>query len=428
MNYDEVVNYISRQHRFGKVCGRDVTFEMMQHMNHPESGMKVIHIAGSNGKGSVAAFLTSLLRAGTKADGSALKIGAFTSPHIIDFTERITVNGHQIPKEDVARIGTYFINSPQRLSPTMFDYCLGIAIRYFTEQQCDYVVLETGLGGGKDSTRGLMCTPLVSVITSISLEHTEILGDTLAEIAAEKAGILREGTRCVTGPLLNEAMEVIADKCRELNIPLKPVAAPVDDDIELGLLGMHQRFNAAVAVEVLRELIDVTKDSAFDGLLEKADEENYKLTDRARQALRLTRHAGRMEVISSEPFVLVDGAHNMEGIIALTDSLFRMYKGELFTFVMCVMRDKDYDDMLRELAPFSRNFIATSIDYDRALEAERLCEEAKKVGIHAVYEENYEKALERARKMVSQNGDTNNKIVCTGSLYFIGEVIKYFQE
>ena len=189
MEYEEIVTAIMGRRRFGKACGRQVAEELLARLNCPERGMRVIHIAGTNGKGSTAAFVSSILQA------AGFCVGQFTSPHLVDFTERIQVNGRQISREDAARLGQRLLDLPMELECTMFDLCLGMALLYFRERRCDFVVLETGLGGRLDSTSGLSQVPLVSVVTNIGLDHVQILGDTLEEIAAEKAGIFKRGRR-----------------------------------------------------------------------------------------------------------------------------------------------------------------------------------------------------------------------------------------
>ena len=206
MQYEEVVSTIEAKRRFGQARGCDVTKEMMERLGHPEDGMKIIHIAGTNGKGSTAAFVSSILQA---AD---FVVGLFTSPHLIRFTERIRVNNREIPNEDVARLGEHLLALPMENECTMFDLCLGMAVLYFKEQHCDYVILETGLGGAGDSTTGLRQIPLVCAITNIGLDHTQILGDTIEKIAAEKAGILKKGTQALLGIMEERAQKVIRER------------------------------------------------------------------------------------------------------------------------------------------------------------------------------------------------------------------------
>ena len=182
MQYEEIIEIIQSKRRFGKAYGRDVTAEMMERLEHPEADMKIVHIAGTNGKGSTAAFVSSILHA------AGFVVGRFTSPHLIRFTERIVVDGEEIGKDDVIRLGERVLALPMRQETTMFDLCLGMAVLYFKEKNCDFVVLETGLGGAKDSTAGLSVVPEVCAFTNIGYDHTAILGNTIEEIAAEKPG------------------------------------------------------------------------------------------------------------------------------------------------------------------------------------------------------------------------------------------------
>lgn len=401
MTYEDIINQIQSTSRFGKAYGKDVAFEMMEYLGHPEKNMKVIHIAGTNGKGSVAAFLTSMLKS---VEG--VKVGTFTSPHLIDFRERIMVNGEMIPEEKVKKYGQYLLNSPLPLPPTMFDYCLGIAILYFAECKCDFVVLETGLGGAKDSTRGLMVTPAVSVITNIGLEHTEILGKDIKSIAKEKAGILRKGTVAVFGNMEPAALEVLKNKTDELGITRILATVPLADNIEIGLFGKYQRGNAAIAVAAAKELQQIYPD------ILKSDTFIY-------DGLKNARHPGRMEVVSKKPYIILDGAHNPHGVQALKDSLCLAFPDEKFTFICCVMKDKDYKTMIDILGPIAKRFIAMDIAYGRTLQKEKLAAGIRKAGYEAVTAESVKEAIE-----IAKNG--KEKIVVCGSLYFIGEVEKFF--
>ena len=214
MTYEEIVFTIDNKRRFGKACGRDVTKELMKALDYPEKDLHIIHIAGTNGKGSVAAFVSSILQAASFTSKEHFKVGLFTSPHLIEYTERIQIDGKQISREDVTRLGERLLSLELNLEPTMFDYWLAIAMLYFKEQNVKYVVLETGLGGAKDSTNGLSVKPEVCAITSIGLEHTQYLGNTLGEIAGEKAGIIKAGVPVVIGEMPEEASEVIIKKCK----------------------------------------------------------------------------------------------------------------------------------------------------------------------------------------------------------------------
>ena len=397
MTYEQVVNTIDNKRRFGKACGRDVTREFMTALGHPDRGMHFIHIAGTNGKGSVAAFVSSILQAASFASEKSFKVGLFTSPHLIDYTERIQIDGAQIPREEVRRVGESLLGMELKLEPTMFDYWLAMAIIYFKEQQVDYVVLETGLGGTKDSTNGLSQLPDVSVITSIGLEHTQYLGNTLAEIAGEKAGIIKPGVPVVIGQMDDEAAAVIEARAQELGCILHR-AGTVDKDVKLGLFGGYQRKNAAVAIETIRCLsLPVDNQTIATGLAN-------------------ARWPGRMDIISEDPFILIDGAHNPSGVRALVDSLVGEFPNIKFSFIMAVMADKDYVEMAQIILPIAERIFTVTIDYSRALQAETLADDLKGIGMEATACKDYKDAINRASVQ-------DNPIIVMGSLYFIGEVL-----
>ncbi len=399
MTYEQIVNIIDNKRRFGKACGRDVTRKLMEILEHPEQGMHIIHIAGTNGKGSVAAFVSSILQAASFSSENNFRVGLFTSPHLIEYTERIQVNGKQIPKEDVTRLGERLLALQLELEPTMFDYWLAMAMLYFKEQQVDYVVLETGLGGAKDSTNGLGEPPEVCAITSIGLEHTQYLGNTLAEIAGEKAGIIKQNVPVVVGQMANEALEVVKSKCRELNCQIVE-AGEIDKSVCLGLFGEYQRKNAAVAVEIIKCLpIRVDNQTIEEGLARAI-------------------WPGRMQIISKNPFVLVDGAHNPAGVQALYESLKAEFPKEKFSFIMAVMADKDYVEMADIIAPVVKRVFTVTVDSDRALQAEQLAETLVLKGLEGQACLAYEDALKKAESF-------DEKIIVFGSLYFIGEILGY---
>lgn len=397
MTYEEVVYTIDNKRRFGKACGRDVTKEFMEALGHPDLGMHIIHIAGTNGKGSVAAFVSSILQAASFTCENHFKVGLFTSPHLIDYTERIQIDGKQISKEDVTRIGQQLLQTELELEPTMFDYWLAMAMVYFKEQQVEYVVLETGLGGTKDSTNGLSQLPEICAITSIGLEHTQYLGNTLAEIAGEKAGIIKPGVPVVIGQMEREASDVIRKKCNELGCKLIQ-SQEVSSDIKLGLFGGYQRKNAAVAVDIANNLkMNIDCQTIAKGLANAV-------------------WPGRMQVISESPFIMVDGAHNPSGVIALRDSIQSEFPNQRFSFIMAVMADKDYVEMAQIISPIAERIFTVTIDYSRALQAETLADDLKGIGMEATACKDYKDAINRASVQ-------DNPIIVMGSLYFIGEVL-----
>ena len=208
--YNEVIDIIQNTRRFGSLTGYDVSKRMLEQLGNPQSGIPFVHVAGTNGKGSTTAFLCKIL------EQTGKKVGMFTSPHLITFEERIRINGTYIPKEDVTRLGNLLLELNFDVSPTMFDYCLAMAVLYFKEQQCDIMVMETGIGGRYDSTNALGI-PELAIITKIGLDHTAILGDTLEAIAGEKAGIIKKGCSVVVSEQKTAASDVLHQVFCEVN-------------------------------------------------------------------------------------------------------------------------------------------------------------------------------------------------------------------
>lgn len=414
MEYEEIVTAIMGRRRFGKACGRQVAEELLARLNCPERGMRVIHIAGTNGKGSTAAFVSSILQA------AGFCVGQFTSPHLVDFTERIQVNGRQISREDAARLGQRLLDLPMELECTMFDLCLGMALLYFRERRCDFVVLETGLGGRLDSTSGLSQVPLVSVVTNIGLDHVQILGDTLEEIAAEKAGIFKPGTEAVFGKMAAAARRVLIKRCEELGIPWRD-AGELEERIRggeeaveprLGLFGAYQRQNAATAAAVF----DVIAERCPKLLGEMSEEKRRNIL---LEGLERTVWPGRMEILSEDPFLLVDGAHNPQGVAALAESLRQAYPGEQFLFVAGILADKDYEGMLEIMIPLARRFYTVTVESSRSLQGQAVAEYLKGKGQDAVYIGDLADCL---RTVLAEGKQTGKRIVAFGSLYFIGSL------
>ena len=414
MQYEEIIQVIQSKRRFGQAYGRDVTREMMAHLSYPEQGMQVIHIAGTNGKGSTAAFVSSILQA------AGFVVGRFTSPHLVRFTERIVVNGEEIGQEDVVRLGTRLLALPMQQECTMFDLCLGMAILYFRECHCDYVVLETGLGGAKDSTAGLSCVPRVCGFTNIGLDHTAILGDTMEEIAAEKAGILKKGTEAVLGCMDKNARNVIESHAAQLGVRTHNVDNLLTriSTYKIALNGLFQWENAALAVGIVETLFNQESGYLLDNFLSKKEEIIAR-------GLAEAKWPGRMEVVSEKPYILVDGAHNPQGVEALFNSLREQFPGEKFVFFAGVMADKDYSAMMERMFPLAEAFFCGTVDSERSLQAQALAEQLQQQGQRAFACDNLLRGLTAAVRFAEQQ---HCRVVCFGSLYFIGEVKRELQD
>lgn len=417
MDYQEMIQTIQNKRRFQNLPGVVVSKQILAAVGNPEKHLACIHIAGTNGKGSTAAFLCSILRE------AKIKTGLFTSPHLIDFTERIQVDGEQIPKEKVVEIGERLLHLKLEAEPSMFDYCFAMAMLYFREQNCELVILETGLGGRLDATN-VIDAPLVSILTKVGYDHMEVLGNTLAEIAAEKAGILKRGTRAVLESQCPEVYEVFYQTFRRLEIPfctVKPsqiisadggFSYPNETPYHMKMLGEFQKENAMAAVLAARELIKM----------------GYPVTEEAlHRGIAHAVWSGRMEVVCQNPFLLIDGAHNESGVWALVQSLKTLYPNEKFHFIMGVMADKAYEKMAEWILPFADTVTTVTPESERALSGEKLADYFKRAGVKAENKADIREVLQpflsAGRKRVS-----DRRTVAFGSLYFIGEIKKILSQ
>lgn len=420
LSYEEVIYEIESKRRFGNLSGREITECMLDRLSNPQQGLNWIHIAGTNGKGSVSAFLCSILQE------AGLKVGMFTSPHLVDFRERIRINGEMISREDAGRLGSVLLGQEFDVHPTMFDYCLMMAVLYFQERDCDVAIMETGLGGRLDSTNALGI-PAVSVITKIGYDHMAVLGDTLEKIAAEKAGIMKKGTKLIIESQKKEVEEVFRKAAEEHEIEYCEIINP-DEILEEGyfegmqffsfrdykglkmrMLGVHQYENAAAAI------------LAAEAFMKNSGEEKPVLKKSwIHDGIFQTVWEGRMQLISKEPFLMVDGAHNTNGVEALKESLMYLFPDEKFHFIMGVMADKDYEKMIEELIPLALDFTTVTVENERAVQAESLAECIRKKGVHSDSSD-----LSECLKNIT-DGKNRGKTVAFGSLYFVGEIEAFF--
>ena len=419
LTYEEVLDRIEHQRRFGNRPGAEVSALMLEKLGRPQQDMSVIHIAGTNGKGSVSAFLCSILKE------AGIRTGMFTSPHLVDFRERICVDGQMISREEVTKLGNMLLEEDFGTVPTMFDYCLAMALLYYRDRQCQAAVIETGLGGRLDSTNAIG-VPEVTVITKIGYDHMAILGDTLDKIAAEKAGVIKKGTKLVMESQEQEAMEVLL-KTAEKEEVTEPKTADIRDvaecryengrqyfsykkykNLEMAMLGVHQYENAAAAILAAEIFLR-------DRGISENQAEYY-----IREGIRKTRWEGRMEILNTDPFLMVDGAHNGNGVAALAESLCTLFPGEKFHFVMGVMADKDYEEMIEELLPLALDFKTVTVESERALTAQELSEKIRAKGICDTG------ILGSLDELMPDRLDVSHKTIVFGSLYFVGEIKKYF--
>ena len=414
--------------RFGIKLGLDNVTEFLSMIGNPHRDFKSIHVTGTNGKGSVCTFVAQILQE------HGLKVGLYTSPHLVDFRERIKIGGEEIPAADVLRIGQELRAVMQSMAGesaekqlTFFEFTTGIAFKYFGEQKVDFVVAEVGMGGRLDATN--VIAPDVSAITRIGLEHTNYLGSTLPEIAREKAGIIKAGIPVVTCERKAEALGVIENVCKRKDSALRRIGLDFDvvnvsqalsgttfdyravqmlEDVKIGLLGGYQAENAAAAIAIIEEL----------------NRRGHSITEQEiRRGLLSARWPGRLDVVSKVPLVIFDGSHNPDGVQTTVGVLSALGLTPM-TFVLGCMDDKDYRRMARILAPAASKMFVTQARYKRALPAASLGKVVSEefTGPTAVHEDPRE-AFERA---VSEQGE---KGVCViGSLYLVGEAIQWWAE
>ncbi len=406
VTFAEALAYLHSLQQFGFQPGLETTRRLAALVGNPHESLTFIHVAGTNGKGSVCAMLESVYR------GSGLRVGLFTSPHLVRFSERIQVNRFVIPESELARLTAHLkasvdtanaandANSSPRLQPTLFEFTTVLALRWFVEQRVDLVIWETGLGGRWDATN--IVTPLASVITNIALDHQQILGATTVAIAAEKAGIIKPGVPVLTATDDVDARAVLEFRARELDSPFLAIdpAAIANCRFELGLLGAHQRVNAALAaatVRMLRALLPVSDPHLAQGLA-------------------TVRWDGRLQLIQRGPqTLLLDGAHNRAGISALRTALEEYFPGRHPTLVLGMLADKEWREMARLLAPLARRILTAPVATSRTVSADDLRTACLASGVTRPVKAtgSLAEALHACR--------TDPLVVISGSLYLVGE-------
>lgn len=423
MQYSEALDYIHNTLKFGIKLGLHNIEYLLELMENPHKKLKFIHVAGTNGKGSTVAFISSILIE------SGYKVGIYTSPFIERFTERIKINGSEIAQNELARI-TEFVKSKVEIMtelgeshPTEFEIVTAIAFQYFYESNCDIIALEVGLGGRFDSTN-IIDIPLLAVITTISYDHTAILGNTLAEIAFEKAGIIKDNGDVLIYPQEKEAEKVILDKCFEKNAKAYKInfnsveitKFDVDGQVfnyenyvslKISLLGEHQVKNAVMAIKTS----EVLKEKGF-----KVTEESIRL------GLEKAKWSGRFEIINKKPVLIIDGAHNAEGANTLSKNLENYFPNKRVIFIMGVLRDKDYKAMIQAILPRAFMVISITPDSERALPADELAIFIRPYCKNIVVSDTIESAIRTSLEAA----DVNDIICVFGSLYYIGKVRGWF--
>jgi dihydrofolate synthase/folylpolyglutamate synthase len=436
MDYRAALDYIlsfadyERRPRAGVVWDLARIERLLSRLGNPQNAAPAVHIAGTKGKGSTSAMTASILRQ------AGYRTGLYTSPHLFTQTERIQIDGKPIAGEDFARLTEYLrpaveaVNREDGLGElTVFEILTALAFAAFRDKRVDYQVLEVGLGGRLDATN--VVRPGISVITSISYDHMEVLGDTLAKIAGEKAGIIKPGSLVISAPQTPEAMAVIEKVCRERGVRLIKVGEDVkwerldfspegqrfhlkglnrEYDLQIPLLGGHQLENAASAV---------TAAVAAGGVL--ADMRGIKITPEAvAGGLANVRWPGRLQVLGKEPWVVVDCAHNVYSMRKLAEALRQYFKFDRAILVLGVSADKDIKGMVAEAAALTDRVILSRARHPRAAPPARLAEEFLKHGITPQVAE----SVPAAMKLASQMAAPGDLICATGSVFLVAEVLE----
>ena len=416
--YIDTVKKIENIKRFGNKSGREVTERLLPRLGNPDKGMKIFHIAGTNGKGSVAMYIAAALEA------NGYKTGLFTSPHLITIRERIQVNREYISEDDFTRLAEQVLSVPmdEEYAPTFFDICLAIALLYFKEQNCDYVVLETGLGGRLDSTRGISETPVVGVITSIGFDHTAILGDTLEKIAGEKAGIIRENMPMVFAHNLPSVIRTLESYTNGYYECDEAYDKTVHDSVSAPLIMASMKAqlrDPSMRPPLLGEFQYDNLSAAFAAL---EFSESHADVDRAMEGIRTVKWPARIQKISDDPLFIVDGSHNPQGVKALSFSLQKAYPGHRFIFLMAAMADKDVKHMIGRTKSIAAMYLCVKADNPRSMDAETLAGMVRDAGAEARAMRSISDALTLAMELHEK--DQSLGLVAFGSLYFAGEILE----
>jgi dihydrofolate synthase/folylpolyglutamate synthase len=419
--YQQSLDYLYGLEKFGMIFGLTQVERILKAIGDPHRDVQAIHVGGTNGKGSTAAMIASILQK------EGYRVGLYTSPHLIRFTERIKVNGKEIEKEEVAALSGWMrerIEEADIPSPfTFFDFTTAMAFYYFNQKMVDLAILEVGLGGRLDSTN--VVDPLLSIITNISKDHEAYLGNSILKIAKEKAGIIKKGRPLITAATQPQVLRLFSKICREKGSPYFRVGkefryVSTEDGgfhyeglqrklwgLHLNLRGSHQIINATTALGALEALEDLGYRVSIDAMVAGLKEVDWP---------------GRLEMVVSSPQVILDGAHNPAGARVLKEFLEKEFQYQHLILLIGVMKDKDIESILHLLTPLADHIILTKPNNDRAAAPATLKKALGKDGKRAEIIENLEEAIERGLSITGQE----DLLCITGSLYTVGEARAYF--
>lgn len=419
MNYRECRVYIDKAQKYGSVLGLDNMREMLKRLGNPQDDLEFVHVAGTNGKGSVLAYISTVLAQ------AGYRVGRYVSPPIYTYLERMEINGIAIGEEEFARHLTAVAKVIASMTeeglphPTPFEIETAVAFLYFKEEKCDIVALETGLGGLLDATN-LITTTKLAIITSISMDHMDYLGHTLREIAKNKAGIIKPGCQVVTTCQKDEAMEVVKSTCKRCQVPmyvadkreahvktgnyLGQVFQYHGETYEIHMAGVFQIENAVVALKALELL----------------QESGYSITrEQMFQGMKNTQWGGRFTILEKEPVFIIDGAHNPAAALKLEESIQEYFPNKNIYYIMGVFKDKEYEKVARITAPYAKEiFTVATPNNERALSPETLAQVVKKYNTHVSPRATLEEAVEAAYSRAGKE----DVIIAFGSLSFLGSI------
>ena len=426
MTYEEARAFIDDTSKYGYILGLDTVTELLARLGNPQDDLKFVHIAGTNGKGSILAYVSTILKE------AGYRVGRYISPTIFEYRERIQVNEVYISEEAVARLAERIYRAGQEMlseglaHPTAFEVETAMAFLYFREMNCDLVVLETGMGGLTDATN-VVKTTLVAAFASISMDHMGFLGNTLEEIAKIKAGIIKPGIQVVSTVQKPRVRQVLMETCKERQASYREVQKTelLDQKVSLleqsftygrrkklkpGILGSCQFENAAAAVEVIDALGEL----------------GYPVSEEAlERGLEQTKWPGRFTVVEKHPLFIVDGAHNRDAADRLLETLNLYVPKKRKIFIIGVLKDKEYDYMMSRLAPEAERIVTVMTpDNARALPAEELKETVRQYHKSVEAAESILDAVERAKSYAGEDG----MVLAFGSLSYLGELIRTVQK
>ena len=415
--YQEAVSNLYSLQKFGIKFGLSKTSNLLKALGNPHKGRKYIHIGGTNGKGSVAAFIASILKE------AGLRVGLYTSPHLVRFTERFRINYVEITREGatdlINELRDAFVSEEP---PTFFEATTAMALAYFARENTDISIMEVGMGGRLDATN--VITPLVSVITNISMEHQFYLGSRLLDIAGEKGGIIKKGVDIVTGVNQQSVIRLFESICEDKksrmwrlgkDIRCRTSASGLHysginrklNGLKLGLMGRFQSRNAALALAAI----------------ERLEEKGLNISPQdIREGLKKSIWPGRMQVVAKNPTIILDGAHNPIAMRALAESIKMGFRFRRMILVIGVMEDKEIGQILRRIVPLSDYVIYTRPVYYRAARPEILMDKGARLGKPGEIVPLLTEAIEKAKDMA----DPQDLIVITGSLFTVGEAMTHF--